>query len=151
MEDRELKNRIPCLIEQGIVYNYRDMIRVLRDLGHVRYQELVGETVRAEGEGYVVSVVSSSQSATIIINKRLYINVNGFDYLTLATDSESRQSRLDLVDGERIIRLSPVTDPLAEDQPISVEQVQRDLEEEVLSEEEFAEIYLDDDLNEDAE
>lgn len=148
MEDRELKNRIPCLIEQGILYNYRDMIRVLRDLGHVRYQELVNGEVQTEGEGYVVSVVSSVQSATIVINKRLYLNVNGFDYLTMATETGTKQAQLELVDTDRILRLCPITDPLTEEQPISVEQVSRDLDEESLSEEEFAEIYLEDDLNE---
>ena len=110
-DEREDHNRIPCIVDEGIIANRRDMVRVLRDLGHVRYADLVGDDVRATGEGIVSHVFSHEAAGTIVANKRLYVNVNGFDFLRLArTDADG--TCFDLVRDERTLRLEPLTDPL---------------------------------------
>lgn len=112
-DDREDRNQIPCIIDEGIIANRRDMLRVLRDLGHVRYAEFIGEEVHGHGEGIVSNVYAHDRAATIIANKRLYLNVNGFDYLKLSRP-EADITTFDLIVGTRILRLEPLSDPLRE-------------------------------------
>ncbi|MBC7541906.1 MAG: hypothetical protein H7338_04170 [Candidatus Sericytochromatia bacterium] len=144
MDEREVKNQIPCVIESGVLTNYRDMQRILRDLGHVRYAEVVDGDVRHEGEGYVMSVVSNGHSATVVAHKRLYLNVNGFEYLRLAP-IDHQSTAFELVDSCRTLRLIPQVDPIAEclaDDDI-VEAAR--LLEDPLDTDLYAEIYADDD------
>jgi hypothetical protein len=112
-DEREDRNRIPCIVDEGIIANRRDMVRVLRDLGHVRYADMVGEDVRAAGEGIVSHVFSHEAAATIVANKRLYLNVNGFDFLRLGKAEEGGPT-FDLVFEGRTLRLEPQSDPLAD-------------------------------------
>ena len=114
-DDREQKNKIQCIVDEGIVVNRRDMVRILRDLGHVRYTDFEEDRVRTAGEGYVTSVFANFKGSTIIVNKRLYINVNSFSYLRLSK-LEDDTAAIDLVDEQRRVRLVPVSDPLQERQ-----------------------------------
>lgn len=111
MENREELNRIPCLVNEGTLFRTRDMIRILHDIGQVRYQELMNNQVVREGEGFVVGVFASSQSATMFLNRRVYINVKGFDHLKVLTDAEGKTS-FELVNASRTIRLIPQDEPL---------------------------------------
>lgn len=115
MEDREQKNRIQCIVDDGIVLNRRDMVRILRDLGHVRYTDYVDESVRTTGEGFVTQVFSNFKGSTIFVNKRLYINVNSFSHLKLSR-LEDESTSIDLVDEARTIRLVPLSDGLQDRQ-----------------------------------
>jgi hypothetical protein len=115
MEEREARNKLQCIVDEGIVLNRRDMVRILRDLGHVRYRDLVEGTERARGEGFIAGVYANQSNSTIIVNKRLYINVNGFDYMRLGRADEDETS-IDLVEDRRTIRLMPVSDALQERQ-----------------------------------
>src|SRR6185369_2311169 len=103
MDEREEKNQIQCIVDEGIVVNRRDMVRILRDLGHVRYRDCVEGAMRREGEGIVMSVFANDKSSTIIVNKRLYINVNSFDYLRIGGDGDA--VTIDLIDNQRTVRL----------------------------------------------
>ncbi|MDB5101622.1 MAG: hypothetical protein JWM80_6043 [Cyanobacteria bacterium RYN_339] len=115
MEEREARNKLQCVVDEGILLNRRDMVRVLRDLGHVRYQDLVEGTERARGEGYIAGVYANQSNSTIIVNKRLYINVNGFDYMRLRRADENGTA-IDLVDDRRTIRITPLSDAMLERQ-----------------------------------
>lgn len=150
MEDREKKNQLQCIVDEGILVHRRDMVRILRDLGHVRYEDHVGESVRSQGEGYVVSVVSSDQASTIIVNKRLYLNVNTFDFVRLST-AEGGAAQIDLVTDQRVIRLLPLGDPLAERQVIVPADTLLPPPEALdkLFGDNFAEVYLEDDFDDD--
>jgi hypothetical protein len=120
MEEREAKNKIQCIVDEGIVLNRRDMVRILRDLGHVHYQDLLDGNVQSQGEGLIAGVVSNQNASTIVVNRRLYINVNGFDFMRLGrTDDDT--STIDLVDEKRTIRLLPVGDVLQERQAFITE------------------------------
>ena len=114
MEDREARNRIQCVVDEGIVLDHRDMARILRDLGHVRYEHWQDGKLRMAGEGMVCNVVANPTASTIVVNRRLYINVNGFSHMQLTNVEEN--TAIDLVDDHRTIRLLPLTDGLTERQ-----------------------------------
>ncbi len=104
----------PCIVDAGTLINKRDMYRLLSDLGHVQYVDIVDRQPRREGEGYVMEVYADSQTATLVANRALYININSFDYLNLDTVMEPSGSSLvilDLVQDNRVLRLIPLTDP----------------------------------------
>lgn len=147
-EDRESRNRIPCIVDEGIIANRRDMVRVLRDLGLVHYADVVRGKVRAEGEGMVSQVFAHEAAATIVANRRLYVNVNGFDFLRLARVGEDGAA-FDLVSDERTLRLEPLSDPLRDGQPIEettyvAAEALNGLMGVQLSEEDLAELFMDD-------
>lgn len=142
MDERERRNQIPCIVDTGIVASRKDMLRILRDLGQVRYVDTHRGHERAEGEGVVTSVFAHPSSATIFVNKRLYINVNGFDFLRLGQMPDGSAS-LELVDAERSIRLMPVGDPLQEAQAFSMEPAFLRASRHVMLESDLAEVFQD--------
>lgn len=137
----EPDHQIPCLIENGIVYGVKDIYRIIRDMGHVNYSEIVNSDVLTEGEGYIMSVVANQQSATVIANQRLYLNVCGFEYMRISTQ-EDGSVFFDLVHPYRTLRLTPVPDSGTEE---NLEPRNQRFEEYDPFEQEYAEIQLDDD------
>lgn len=120
MGEREDKNKIQCIVDEGVLANRRDMVRILRDLGHVHYEDLVDGHVRTRGEGYVANVCSNPTAATVFVNKRLYINVNGFDYMKMARTGTD-DTAIELVDDRRTIRLLPSSDGVQDRQAFIAE------------------------------
>ena len=148
-DEREDRNRIPCIVDEGIIANRKDMVKILRDLGHVRYAELRGEEVRATGEGIITNVCAHESAATVVANKRIYVNVNGFDFLRL-TRVAGDLTAFDLVCEERTLRLEPLSDPIRDGHMVEeAHYVQAGalggLIGHQLSEEDLAELFLDDD------
>ena len=109
MKNTDVENQISCLVESGIVYSKRDMIRILRDLDHVEYVDLVDSIIVAQGQGYVIEVYANSFDSTLVFNNRLHINVNGFDFLKLRSNPKKE---VELISGHRIIKLTPLTNIL---------------------------------------
>lgn len=138
----EPDHQIPCIIENGIVYGIKDIYRIVRDMGHVNYSEIVSGDILTQGEGYIMSVVANQQSATVIANQRLYLNVCGFDYMRIATQDDG-SVHFDLVHPYRTLRLTPVPDSGAEEALES--RNQRYEEYDPFEQEDFAEIQLEDD------
>jgi hypothetical protein len=89
------------------------MLRLLEDLGRVRYEEIRQGQVHRQGEGYVMEVYCDSACATMVVNRTLYLNVNSFDYLELDTPDDERPRFNLMLDG-RILRLTPLSDPISE-------------------------------------
>lgn len=145
MDEREVRNMIPCIVDEGLVVNRKDMVRILRDLGHVKYADIQAGTVRGEGEGFVFSVFENYNRATIFVNKRLYINVNSFSHIRLSK-LEDGQAAIDLVEDERTVRLMPQTDPLQERQQFLSEPVL--VPSDRIFAEDLAEVYQDEDYDE---
>ncbi|MGF1575099.1 MAG: hypothetical protein ACFCU9_04015 [Cyanophyceae cyanobacterium] len=112
----------PCVVDTGILVSKRDVYRVLSDLGHVRYVDILDGEVVSQGEGYVMEVYEDPQSATIVLNRTLYLNICSFDYLRFGLEDPDQslplppkpQSILDLVQEQRILRLMPLSDPLSD-------------------------------------
>ncbi len=120
MKNINAENQISCLVNYGTVYSKRDMIRILRDLDQVEYSDFIDDTAVAQGEGYVVEVYANSYDSTIVFNHRLHINVNGFDFLKIATSSDKT---VELVSGHRIIKLKSLTNILTTNQATVEEEI----------------------------
>ncbi|PKL75494.1 MAG: hypothetical protein CVV27_15065 [Candidatus Melainabacteria bacterium HGW-Melainabacteria-1] len=138
----EPDHQIPCIIENGIVYGMKDIYRIVRDMGHVRYSEIVNHEVVSRGEGYIMSVVANQQSATIIANQRLYLNVCGFEYMRISSQDDGNV-HFDLVHPYRTLRLTPVPDAGGEEALENKTQRYEDYD--PFEQEDYAEIQLDDD------
>ena len=113
MKNTDTENQISCLVDYGIVYSKRDMIRILRDLDRVDYIDLIDSVTVAKGEGYLVEVYANSYDSTIVFNHRLHINVNSFDLLKIKS---TPNKLVELVSGHRVIQLKPLTNILLTNQ-----------------------------------
>ena len=113
MKNTDTENQISCLVDYGIVYSKRDMIRILRDLDRVDYIDLIDSVTVAKGEGYLVEVYANSYDSTIVFNHRLHINVNSFDLLKIRS---TPNKLVELVSGHRVIQLKPLTNILLTNQ-----------------------------------
>ncbi len=118
--DNNIDNQISCLVEQGIIYSKRDMIRILRDLDRVCYTDLIDNLSVAQGEGYVVEVYANSFDSTLVFNNRLHINVNSFDFLKITTQPDKL---VELISGHRVIKLRPLTNILQANQSRIEEEI----------------------------
>lgn len=147
MDVKEFKNQIPFIIENGIVFNIKDIQKILKDLGHVHYFDYVKDYLRSDGEGYIVSVVVNNSSANIIANKRLYLNVNGFEYLQIVTSVDETVT-FDLVDGEHVLRLIPLNTTIPEEFSHEMNSAMGLYEEEMREEEEEELGWLEDENEE---
>ena len=98
----------PCIVEEGIVINQDDIKRLLSDLCHVRYVHAIDGEASSEGKGYIQEIFSDSNQSTLIANKKIYINIQSFDYLRLSKTTEE-QACFDLIQDNRQLRLIPIS------------------------------------------
>jgi len=105
-ESRQL-NKLQFIVNDGIVYNKRDMLTLLRDLGHVIYYEFIGGRVAGKGRGYIMRVSASSEEPTLFLSGRIYINVNVFDYLKFKKMKGAEKTLFELYGSDRVIKLIP--------------------------------------------
>ncbi|MEM6715172.1 MAG: hypothetical protein AAF827_19330 [Cyanobacteria bacterium P01_D01_bin.6] len=110
----------PCLVDQGIVVNKTDMLRLLNDLGQVAYTDVHDGSVVTKGTGYVMDVFAESGVSTLVANQSLYLNVYSFDYILLEK-LPSEQACFKLFQDNRYLQLVPMTSPIKE-------QAKRDLD-----------------------
>jgi hypothetical protein len=115
----------PCIVDQGIVNNKNDMQRLLSDLTCVQYIHSIDGYPHSQGKGCIIEVFNEPASATLVANHGLYINLQSFDYLKLG-QSSSGQAYFDLVQGDRQLRLIPLSSPLQEQlsQQINTEEIE---------------------------
>ena len=118
--ENNVDNQISCLVEQGIIYSKRDMIRILRDLDRVLYVDLIDNASVANGEGYVVEVYANGYDSTLVFNNRLHINVNSFDFLKIISQPDKL---VELISGHRVIKLKPLTNILQANQSRIEEEI----------------------------
>ena len=77
----------PCFIERGTLSEHIDMMRALDTVEALRFAQVVdGETI-AEGEATLVKL-SADDTATMLVNGCLFLNVASFRYLTFAVTPE---------------------------------------------------------------
>ena len=93
----------PCFIDEGTIYQKKDMLRALETLENIEYEFLIeGEVVRS-GKGALCKVFASRNSATLIINNCVFVNVLSFDYLNFRSDD--KKTTVDLIEDNRILKL----------------------------------------------
>ena len=82
----------PCLISKGSVAHPRDMLRALETLEGLEYRYLVGDELIEEGRASLVKLMADPESATLIVNGCLFLNVSSFRYLDFEQIAEDRWS-----------------------------------------------------------
>lgn len=98
----------PCIVEEGIVINQDDIKRLLADLCHVSYVHTIDGQASSEGKGFIQEIFSDSSQSTLIANRKIYINLQSFDYLRLSKSTEE-QACFDLIQDNRQLRLIPIS------------------------------------------
>lgn len=98
----------PCIVEEGIVINQDDIKRLLADLCHVSYVHTIDGEASSEGKGFIQEIFSDSNQSTLIANRKIYINLQSFDYLRLSKSTEE-QACFDLIQDNRQLRLIPIS------------------------------------------
>lgn len=103
---RKWTDMAPCFINEGTIYHKKDMLRALETLENVGYEFLIeGESVRT-GKGVLCKVFASRNSATLVINNCVFINVLSFDYLNYRSDDSI--TRIELIEGNRTLKLETI-------------------------------------------
>ena len=101
------KTNVQFIVNNGIIYNKKDMLMIIRDLGKVSYLEIVGGKVVNKGKGYVMRVCSNSEEPTLFLAGRIYINIGSFNYMKLKKIKDADNTLFELVSDERTIKLVP--------------------------------------------
>ncbi|MEL6354482.1 MAG: hypothetical protein AAFR58_22440 [Cyanobacteria bacterium J06627_28] len=96
----------PCIVDNGIVIQKADMLRLLKGLHHVRYIHRQDDEITNTGDGCVVEAFASATEATLVANHALHINVYSFDYLEMIKVGE--ETSFALVQDNRCLCLTPI-------------------------------------------
>jgi len=102
----ESKKDLQFIVNDGIIYNKRDIMYLLWDLGYITYYEIEGEKVLNRGKGYIMRVSANSEDPTLFLNGRVYINVNSIDYLKVRKIKEF-STMYELFCDKRVIKVIP--------------------------------------------
>lgn len=135
------ENQIPCFVGKGVVASKKDMMRVLRGFDHVKFTDTIDGKVEMEGEAYVVEVFTSETEATLVFNRRIYINVDNFEYLRI---KQNLPGTVELIEGHRTLLLESMLDPFSNRDILMSEAIENRSNYEDLYEEE--DIIFDDDF-----
>ncbi len=98
----------PCIVDEGIVIKHDDIQRLLADLCHVRYLHKIGEQKTSEGEGYIQEIFSHPHQSTLIANRKIYINIQSFDYLRISRSTE-QEACFNLIQDNLQLSLIPIS------------------------------------------
>jgi len=101
------QQKLQLIINEGIIYNKKDMLMLIRDLGNVNFYEIVGGQIVNKGKGFIYRVCISSEEPTLFLSGRIYVNMNSFDYLKLSKIKGSNNTLFELVSEERTVKLVP--------------------------------------------
>lgn len=82
----------PALIGRGTLSNYRDMLRALETLENVEYRFFAHGELVSEGTAALVKLMADQESATLVVNGCLFLNVASYRFLDFGQDSEDRWS-----------------------------------------------------------
>jgi hypothetical protein len=107
----------PCLIGRGTLANPRDMLRALETLENVEYRFLVHREQTDEGRAALVKLMADPESATIVVNGCLFLNVLSFRYLDFEPLPEDRW-RFVLHGDEAMLELVSLPESVEEAAPL---------------------------------
>ena len=105
----------PCIVDNGIVDQKQDMLRLLRSLRRVRYIHRQDDEITNMGEGCVMEAFCDPLQATLVANHSLYLNAHSFDYLEIITKSTETgaETTFALVQENRCLCLTPLSESKA--------------------------------------
>lgn len=113
--------QIPCLVGVGVLTSKKDMMRVLRGFDHVKYTDIIDEKIQSEEEAFVVDVFCNDHESTIIFNRRIYLNVQNFEYLRMVNNLPGT---VELIEGHRTLRLEAANDPFTNKDVLMSESIE---------------------------
>lgn len=139
--DKQNQQLVPCLVDRGVIFNKKDIVRLLQGLDHVEYTEYSSDQQLIKREGYIVEIFEDNQEATLFFNRRIHINVNSFEYIKVNYNFNNQNKRPGVhtnasqisgsmakktdnyaiemfMEGGRCISLKPLNDPI--DNPASL-------------------------------
>jgi len=105
----------PCLISKGTVSHPRDMLRALETLENLDYRYVVAGELIEEGRAALVKLMADPDSATLVVNGCLFLNVSSFRYLDFEQASEDRWSFVLHGDGS-VLELLSIPETESEDE-----------------------------------
>lgn len=80
----------PCFVDRGTVGSFRDMLRALETIETLEYRWLVDEEIVSEGKATLVKLLADPDSATMVVNGCLFLNVASFRYLDFEPAAQDR-------------------------------------------------------------
>jgi hypothetical protein len=98
----------PCIVDEGIVINQDDIKRLLSDLCQVHYIHTIDGQINSQGKGFVQEIFSDFNQSTLIANRKIYLNIQSFDYLQLGKSTDD-EACFDLIQDSRQLRLIPIS------------------------------------------
>ncbi|MEW5705401.1 MAG: hypothetical protein AB1743_01155 [Actinomycetota bacterium] len=109
MQNFHRETPAPCIVNEGVLINKKDMRRALETLEAVRYTYYVDGDIISQGEGVVVKVFSSSDTSTLVVNGCLFLNILSFNYVHFFVQ-EDGLTTMELVENNRVLQLTPIED-----------------------------------------
>ena len=109
MQNFHSETPAPCIVDEGILINRKDMLRALETLESVTYTYIVDGNVISQGEGVVVKVFLSPETSTLVVNGCLFLNILSFNYLHFFRQ-ENNATTVELIEDSKVLRLTPVED-----------------------------------------
>jgi hypothetical protein len=100
-------NKTQFIVNNGIVYNKKDMLMLIRDLGKVSFFEFVSGKLASKGKGYIMRVCANSEEPTLFLGGRIYINVGAFSFLKLKKIKDADNTLFELISDDRVIKIVP--------------------------------------------
>ena len=80
----------PLLVGDGTLTNPRDMVRALETVETFAYRYLVDGDLIGEGKATLVRIMADDESASVLVNGCLFLNVASFRYLDFETSEDGR-------------------------------------------------------------
>lgn len=100
----------PLLVGDGTLTNPRDMVRALETVETFGYRYLVDGDVITEGKATLVRIMADEESASVLVNSCMFLNVSSFQYLNFHTDAEG-QTRIELFVEGAVLEMTPLDEP----------------------------------------
>jgi len=86
----QMRPLAPTMIGRGTLSNFRDMLRALETIENVEYRYVVHGEVVSEGSAALVKLMADPESATLVVNECLFLNVASFRYLDFEQDEQDK-------------------------------------------------------------
>lgn len=100
----------PLLVGDGTLTNPRDMVRALETVETFAYAYRVDGDLITEGKATLVRIMADDESASVLVNGCLFLNVASFQYLNFHTDAEG-QARIELFVEGAVLEITPLDEP----------------------------------------
>jgi hypothetical protein len=100
----------PLLVGDGTLTHSRDMVRALETVETFTYRYLVDGDLITEGRATLVRIMADSDSASVLVNGCMFLNVQSFQYINFRTDTEG-QARFDLYVEGAVLEITPLDEP----------------------------------------